>query len=68
MRIHCFPKEFYYLAKHKPVTISAATGVFPKSVVDVFKGLFEQSLLLIVPGFLIIFSFLIVIHLLNSLT
>ena len=24
MRIHCIPKEFYYLAKHKPVVISAA--------------------------------------------
>lgn len=24
MRIHCIPKEFYYLAKHKPVSISAA--------------------------------------------
>ena len=24
MRIHCIPKEFFYLAKHKPVVISAA--------------------------------------------
>ena len=24
MRIHCIPKEFYYLAKHKPILISAA--------------------------------------------